>query len=43
MAHGLGMAYILQKIIEDGYRPERPGFDLEYTAELSIHLYQLFL
>ena len=43
MAHGLGMAYILQKIIEDGYRPERPGFDLEYTAELSIHLYELFL
>jgi len=43
MAHGMFNAYLLQKLLEDGYRPERPGFDLDYCVELSIDLYALFL
>jgi pyrroloquinoline quinone (PQQ) biosynthesis protein C len=43
MAHGMFNAYLLLKLLEDGYRPERPGFDLDYSVELSIDLYRLFL
>lgn len=43
MAHGLFNAYLLQKLLEDGYRPERPGFDLDYCVELSVDLYALLL
>jgi pyrroloquinoline quinone (PQQ) biosynthesis protein C len=43
MAHGMFNAYLLQKLLEDGYRPERPGFDLDYSVELSIDMYALFL
>ena len=27
MAHGLGNEYILQRLLEDGYRQERPGVE----------------
>jgi pyrroloquinoline quinone (PQQ) biosynthesis protein C len=43
MAHGLGNGYILQKLLEDGYRPERPGWTLDYSAQLSVDLYEVFL
>ena len=43
MAHGMFNAYLLQELLEDGYRSERPGFDLDYCVELSIDLYKLFL
>lgn len=43
MAHGVFNANLLQKLLEDGYRPERPGFDLDYCVELSIDLYKLLL
>jgi pyrroloquinoline quinone (PQQ) biosynthesis protein C len=43
MAHGMFNAYLLQKLLEDGYRPERPGLDLDYSVELSVDLYKLFL
>ena len=43
MAHGEGNAYLLRKVLEDGYRPERPGWNLEYSTQLSVDLYELFL
>jgi pyrroloquinoline quinone (PQQ) biosynthesis protein C len=43
MAHGIFNAYLLQRLLEGGYRPERPGFDLDYCVELSVDLYKLFL
>jgi hypothetical protein len=43
MAHGLGNGYILQKLLEDGYRPERPGWSLDYSTQLSVDLYESFL
>jgi pyrroloquinoline quinone (PQQ) biosynthesis protein C len=43
MAHGLGNGYILQKLLEDGYRPERPGWSLEYSTQMAVDLYELFL
>jgi pyrroloquinoline quinone (PQQ) biosynthesis protein C len=43
MAHGEGNGYILKQILMDGYRPERPGWNLEYTTQLSVDLYELFL
>lgn len=43
MAHGMFNAYLLEKLLEEGYRPERPGFDLDYCVKLSIDLYALFL
>jgi pyrroloquinoline quinone (PQQ) biosynthesis protein C len=43
MAHGLGNGYVLQKLLEDGYRPERPSWNLEYSTQLSVDLYEVFL
>ena len=43
MAHGLGNGSVLQKLLEDGSRPERPGWSLEYSTQLSVDLYELFL
>jgi pyrroloquinoline quinone (PQQ) biosynthesis protein C len=43
MAHGEGNSYILRRILEDGYRPERPGWDLEYAVRFAVDLYELFL
>jgi pyrroloquinoline quinone (PQQ) biosynthesis protein C len=43
MAHGLGNGYILQKLLEDGYRPARPGWTLDYSIKLAVDLYELFL
>jgi pyrroloquinoline quinone (PQQ) biosynthesis protein C len=42
-AHALGNAYIVQKCLEDGYRPERPGFTLESSVQLGADLWELFL
>lgn len=42
-AHALGNAYIIQKCLEDGYRPERPGFTLESSVRLAADLWELFL
>ena len=43
IAHAQTNAHILQKLLEDGYRPERPGFDLDYAVDLSVDLYEMFL
>lgn len=43
MAHGMFNLYLLQKLLEEGYRPERPGFDLEYCVALSVDLYAMLL
>ncbi len=43
MAHGLGNGYVLQKLLEDGYRPARPSWNVEYSTQLSVDLYELFL
>ena len=42
-AHALGNAYIVQTCLEDGYRPERPGFTLESSVRLGADLWELFL
>ena len=43
MAHGEGNGFVLRKILEDGYRPERASWNLEYTSQLSVDLYEIFL
>ena len=43
MAHGEGNGYLLRTILQDGYRPERPSWNLEYSTQLSVDLYELFL
>jgi len=43
MAHGEGNGYVLKQILMDGYRSEKPGWDLEYTVQLSVDLYEVFL
>ena len=41
--HGQSYAYLLRKLLEDGYQPEQPGFDLEYSVDLGVDLYVSFL
>ena len=43
IGHGDGNAYVLKQLLQDGYRPERPSWNLEYTTKLSVDLYELFL
>ncbi len=43
IAHGEGNGYVLKQLLLDGYRPERPSWNLEYTTQLSVDLYELFL
>lgn len=43
MAHGEGNGYVLRRILEDGYRPERPAWNLDYAIQLAVDLYELFL
>ena len=43
MAHGEGNGFVLRKILEDGYRPERASWNLEYASQLSVDLYEIFL
>jgi pyrroloquinoline quinone (PQQ) biosynthesis protein C len=43
MAHGLGNGYILQRLLEDGYRQERPAWNLGYSTQMSVDLYENFL
>ncbi|HEY7066152.1 MAG TPA: iron-containing redox enzyme family protein [Chloroflexota bacterium] len=43
VAHGDGNAYVLRQLLQDGYRPERPSWNLEYTTQLSVDLYEMFL
>jgi pyrroloquinoline quinone (PQQ) biosynthesis protein C len=42
-AHVMGNALIIQTCLEDGYRPERPGFTLESSVQLAADLWELFL
>ena len=42
-AHVMGNAWIIQACLEDGYRPERPGFTLESCVQLAADLWELFL
>ena len=39
----MGNALIVQRCLEDGYRPERPGFTLESSVQLAADLWELFL
>ncbi|HLY65033.1 MAG TPA: hypothetical protein VKU60_05820 [Chloroflexota bacterium] len=43
MAHGKSSAYTLETILRDGYRPERPGWDLDYAAQLGVDTMALLL
>ncbi|HEY8694168.1 MAG TPA: iron-containing redox enzyme family protein [Chloroflexota bacterium] len=43
MAHGQSSAYTLEVILRDGYQPERPGWDLDYAAELGVDAMALLL
>jgi pyrroloquinoline quinone (PQQ) biosynthesis protein C len=43
MAHVDGNAFLLTQLLLDGYRPERPSWNLEYTTQLSVDLYEMFL
>ena len=43
MAHGDGNGYVLRRLLEAGYRQERPGWSLEYATQLSVDLYEIFL
>ncbi len=42
-AHALGNAYVVQVCLEEGYRPERPGYTLESSVRLAADLWELFL
>jgi pyrroloquinoline quinone (PQQ) biosynthesis protein C len=42
-AHVMGNALVIQACLEDGYRPERPGFTLESSVQLAADLWELFL